>query len=90
MFLGRVTGTVVATVKHGSFEGRKLLLVDRVNEDLEPDGGYIIAVDTVQAGAGELVLVVDEGNSARQVMTDPAAPVRTVIVGIVDHVERSA
>ena len=62
MFLGRVTGTVVSTVHHPSYQGRKLLLVDRVGEDLEPEGRYVIAVDSVEAGAGELVLLIDEGN----------------------------
>jgi len=87
MFLGRVAGTVVATVEHGFYKGRKLLLVDRVDEALEPDGRYVIAVDGVGAGARELVLLVDEGNSARQVLGDPSAPVRAVIVGVVDAVE---
>ena len=52
----------------------------------EPSGGYLIAVDTVGAGAGETVLLLDEGNSARQVLAAPGAPIRTVVVGIVDEV----
>ena len=87
MFLGRVTGTVVSTVHHPFFQGRKLLMVDRVDDALEPTGDYIIAVDSVQAGAGELVLLIDEGNSARQVVGDPGAPLRTIIVGVVDDVD---
>jgi len=87
MFLARVSGTVVSTVNHPYFDGRTLLLVDRVDENLEPTGGYMIAVDSVQAGAGELVLVLDEGTGARQVTGDPKGPVRTVIVGIVDEVD---
>ena len=86
MFLGRVSGTVVSTVQHPFYRGRRMLLVDRLDEALEPDGRYVIAVDAVDAGAGELVLLVDEGNSARQVTGDPSAPVRAVIVGVVDQV----
>ncbi len=87
MFLGRVSGTVVSTVQHPFYRGRRMLLVDRLDEALEPDGRYVIAVDAVDAGAGELVLLVDEGNSARQVTGDPSAPVRAVIVGVVDQVQ---
>jgi microcompartment protein CcmK/EutM len=51
----------------------------------QPGGGYTIAVDAVDAGAGETVLILDEGNSARQVLNAPDAPVRAVVVGIVDE-----
>ena len=63
-----------------------MLLVDCINPDGSANGKYLIAVDTVDAGAGETVLIVDEGNSARQVVDDKAAPIRSVIVGIVDHI----
>ena len=83
MFLGRVAGTVVATVHHPFYGARRLLLVDKVHPDGTPTGDYVIAVDTVDSGAGETVLVIDEGNSSRQVLGDPSAPVRAVIVGVV-------
>jgi ethanolamine utilization protein EutN len=86
MYIGRVSGTVVATVKHAAFNGRKLLIVDRLGEDGQPSGGYDICVDTVQAGMGDKVLVLDEGNGARQVLNLKTAPIRAVIVGIVDDV----
>jgi microcompartment protein CcmK/EutM len=89
VFLGRVTGTVVSTVHHPFYGERRLLLVDRLGGELEPDGRYVIALDAVDAGAGELVLLIDEGNSARQVTDDPNGPVRAVIVGVVDAVERT-
>ncbi len=89
MFLGRVSGTVVSTIHHPFYGERRLLLVDRVDGKLEPDGRYVIAIDSVDAGAGELVLVIDEGNSARQVLRDPSGPVRAVIVGVVDEVDVS-
>ena len=87
MFLARVSGTVVSTVNHPFYDGRRLLLVDRVNDKLEPDGRSLIALDQVDAGAGELVLIIDEGNSSRQITGDPGAPVRAVIVGVVDAVD---
>jgi ethanolamine utilization protein EutN len=90
MFLGRVSGTVVSTIHHPFYQGRRLLLVDRVNERLEPDGRYVIALDAVDAGAGELVLIIDEGNSARQVTRDPGGPARAVVVGVVDEVHLGA
>jgi microcompartment protein CcmK/EutM len=88
MMLGRVLGTVVATVQHRWYAGKKQLLVGAVNPDGSLDGSrYILAVDTVGAGVGETVLVEDEGNSARQIVGDPDAPVRSLIVGIVDRVD---
>lgn len=87
MYIGRVTGTVVATIKHEAFYGRKLLLVDRLDLDGEVTGHYDICVDVVQAGVGDRVLVIDEGNGARQILNREVAPVRAVIVGIVDDVE---
>lgn len=100
MYVGRVSGTVVATIKNELFRGRKLLVVDRL--DLaglaalsagkpakgRPGAKYDIAVDMVQAGEGDIVLVLDEGNSARQIVDrEPDGAIRAVIVGIVDEIE---
>ena len=91
MKLGRVVGTVVATIKAPIFDERALLLVDLLEPDGREAGGYLIAVDTVGAGAGETVLVLDEGTSARQIVgVTTGGPLRTVIVGIVDAVEGPA
>ncbi len=90
MKLAKVVGTVVSTVASPIFEGRTLLLVDLLEPDGREAGGYLIAVDTVGAGAGETVLVLDEGTSARQIIGAPHGPLRTVIVGIVDAVEGPA
>ena len=91
MKLGRVVGTVVATVKAPILDGRRVLVVDLLEPDGRAAGGYLLAVDTVGAGAGETVLVLDEGNSARQVVGETGGgPLRTVIVGIVDAVEAPA
>lgn len=86
MKLGRVVGTVVSTINVPAFDGRALLLCDLLDPAGTPAGGYVIAVDSVGAGAGETVLILDEGNSARQVLVAPGAPIRTVVVGIVDAV----
>ena len=90
MKLARVVGTVVSTITSPIFEGRTLLLVDLLEPDGRQAGGYLVAVDTVGAGAGETVLVLDEGTSARQIVGAAYGPLRTVIVGIVDAVEGPA
>jgi ethanolamine utilization protein EutN len=84
--LGRVVGTVVSTINSPAFDDRTLLLCDLLEPSGEPAGGYVIAVDTVGAGAGEVVLILDEGNSARQILGLAQAPIRTIVAGIVDEV----
>ena len=84
MKLARVAGTVVSTINTPVFEDRRLLLCDLLDLEGEPTGAYTIAVDTVDAGAGETVLILDEGNSARQVISAPDGEIRAVVVGIVD------
>lgn len=90
MFIAKVAGTVVATIKLPAFHTQKLLLVERLSADGAAQEPYMIAVDTVQAGVGDTVLVLDEGNGARQVLAAENAPIRTVIVGIVDRVDVGA
>lgn len=85
MKLGRVAGTVVSTISHPIYDGRRLLMCDLLAADGGDTGDYLICVDAVGAGAGEVVLILDEGNGARQVVGDPEAPIRAVIVGIVDE-----
>lgn len=88
MYIGRVFGNVVATIKHPFFDGHKLLLVERLQPQGDAESRYDIAVDLVQAGPGDTVLVLDEGSSARQLLSaEPHGPVRAVIVGIVDLVD---
>ena len=86
MKVARVVGNVVSTIQSEIFDGRKLLLCDLLDASGEPDGNHLIAVDTVGAGAGELVILIDEGTSARQILDLTAGPVRTVVVGIVDDI----
>jgi len=85
--LARVLKQVVATEKHASYVGQKLFIVKDVGLDGELAGGAIVAVDRVQAGVGDLVLLMQEGGSARIMLRDSNAPIRSVIVGIVDAVE---
>ena len=87
MKVARVAGTIVATIQAEVFDERKLLVCDLLDAAGEPDGTSLIAVDLVGAGAGETVLVLDEGNSARQVTGLAAGPMRTVVIGIVDTID---
>lgn len=88
MYIGRVAGTVVATIKHDTFKDRKLLLVDRLTPEGQVTGRYDVCVDVVQAGVGDVVLVIDEGNSARQIVgLEPNGAIRAVVVGVVDEIQ---
>lgn len=89
MRLGRVLGTVVATQKNIKLEGAKLLLVQAIGLDREPIGPVVLAVDAVQAGVGETVLLVIEGRAAVSALRRRGAPVDAAIVGIVDQVDGS-
>ncbi len=88
MILGRVAGEIHSTINHPFYDARKLLVVDRTDPEGRATGDYLIAVDAVDAGVGQQVLVLDEGNGARQVLASSVGPVRSVVVGIIDHVER--
>ena len=87
MYIGRVSGTVVATIKDEAFAGRKLLIVDKLTPEGDTTGDYDICVDVAQAGVGDRVLVLDEGNGARQILQRKIAPIRAVVVGVVDDVD---
>ena len=86
MILARVTGRITSTIHHPDMEGQRLLVLDKLDADGEPNGGYVIAIDTVGAGYGETVIMLDEGNGARQILGVAGMPVRSVVVGIVDEV----
>ena len=87
MILARITGSVVSTIHHPIVDGHKLLLAERLDMSGKPSGGYLIALDAIGAGQGETVLILDEGTGARQILNDSNAPVRSIVVGIVDAVE---
>ncbi len=84
MFVARVIGEVVSTIKHDALAGRKLLVIEKLTEKGEPTGDSQLAVDSVDAGEGDMVLVMDEGSSAALVTGMDNPPIRTIIVGVID------
>jgi len=84
MKMGRVIGSVVSTRKDPKLSGLKLLIVENLTLDLEPEGGYVVAVDAVGAGAREVVLYAT-GSSARQTEQTRDRPVDAVIMAILDQ-----
>ncbi len=88
MRLCRVVGNVTSTVKHPAYVGQRLLIVQPVDEDGRDIDESFLAVDHIQAGAGETVLVMREGNGVRQLLAlGQQVPIRSLIVGVVDAVE---
>ncbi len=87
MQIATVVGTVVATKKHASLVGAKLLLVQPQTPEGEPRGPVLLAIDSVGAGVGERVLVVIEGKAAGDALGRRGAPVDAAIVGIIDCVD---
>ncbi len=83
MNLARVAGTVVATQKEPSMSGVKFLLLERISEKLESKGDFVVAVDAVGAGEGEVVLYAS-GSSARQTQLTKDRPADAVVMAIVD------
>lgn len=87
MILARVTGTLTSSNKDPELADYKLLVVQPLDLDLEPEGEELIAVDRVDAGVGDRVLVVKEGNAARQITGRERVPLQAVVVGVVDRVD---
>ena len=87
MKLCRVKGNVVASVKHPTYRGHKLMIVQPLDETQKDAGEVFLAVDLVQAGPGDTVLVMQEGNGVRQILKQQKLPIRSVIIGIVDAVD---
>jgi microcompartment protein CcmK/EutM len=89
MILAKVLGTVTATEKHPAFHARKLMVVQPLDDARAPNGKSFLAVDhTSSAGKGDTVLVLREGTGVRQILADKTLPIRSLIVGVVDQVER--
>jgi microcompartment protein CcmK/EutM len=84
MVIGKVVGTVVTTISHPHYKGRRLLVVQPLALEGQPQDGDFVALDNSQAGIGDTVLVNREGSGARQVLNNPDACVISVIVGIID------
>lgn len=87
MYLGTVVGEVVSTHKNERLVGKRLLLVQRLTLAMKPEGVETIALDVVDSGIGDNVLVVQEGSSARKIFDDQWLPVQAVIVGVLDRVD---
>lgn len=84
----RVVGPMWAAVKHPAYAGRPLFVVQPVDELGKDTGSSFVAIDHVQAGVGDKVIVLTEGNGVRQILQmGDIVPIRSIIVGIVDHVE---
>lgn len=87
MIYCRVIGNVVATAHHPVYDGQKLMIVQPLGEAGDDVGKSFLAVDRVQAGPGDRVLVMREGNGVRQLMgMGDQVPIRSLIVGVVDAV----
>ncbi len=87
MIIGKVTGTYVSTQKNDQLHDKKILIVQPITPEGNPSGREILAVDVVDAGVGDKVLLMSEGTSARQILTNDKIPVHTVIVGVVDDLD---
>lgn len=86
MILARVTGHVVSTIKHPGLHGYAVFCVQPIDEFGSADGESFLAVDHAQAGPGDTVIVLREGNGIRQVLAAAKNPIRCLIVGVVDAV----
>ncbi|MBN2237643.1 MAG: EutN/CcmL family microcompartment protein [Bacteroidales bacterium] len=89
MRLGKVIGTVVSSTQAKDYESRKILVIQPLDADKKPAGTSFLAIDTVQAGVGDIVFTIEEGNSARAVIADAdALTIKTVVAAIVDHISK--
>ena len=89
MQIARVVGNVVSTQKNAKLEGAKLLLVQPLDLEGQPRGAAVLAIDGVDAGIGDRVLLIQDGRSAQLVLGRGVAAVDAAVVGVVDAVELS-
>jgi microcompartment protein CcmK/EutM len=87
MLIARVIGELVATQKHSSHEGRKVLLVQPLNLDGSDRGDAVVALDAVDAGVGDRVLLVTEGFSAMTAVGRPQSPIDMAVIGFIDQID---
>ena len=80
-----VLGSATQTIHHPAYDGQKLMVCQGLDENRKPLGPSFLAVDSVQAGAGDEVIVLFEGNGIRQIFGVKQLPIQSLIVGIVDH-----
>lgn len=87
MILGKVIGNVVSTIMAPGYESKKILIIQPIDPKGNPKGKSFLAIDAVQAGVGDTVITIDEGNSARSVINEPESfTIKTVVAGIVDEI----
>lgn len=87
MLFGRVKGTAICTMKYPGMENLKLLVVQPLDKDLKPKGGLQVAVDVVQAGSGDLCMMVRSREAALAIPEIKFVPVDLALVGIVDELD---
>ncbi len=89
MQLAKIVGNLVSTHKNEKLVGKKLLIVQPIDEELVPFGNEMVAVDGVGAGIGDTVLILNEGGSARMITnaTSPYSPIELCVAGIVDSIK---
>ena len=87
MLIARVVGELVATQKHPSHEGRKLLLVQQLNLDGSNRGDAVVALDAVDAGVGDQVLLTTDGFSAMTTVGRPQSPIDMAVIAFIDSIE---
>ena len=87
MIIAKVIGNVVSTIKANGYEAKKIMLIQPIDYLGNVQGTSFLAIDAVQAGVGDTVLVLEDGNSAREIINEPETfTIRTVIAGIIDEI----
>ncbi|NVO20540.1 MAG: EutN/CcmL family microcompartment protein [Bacteroidetes bacterium] len=87
MILAKIIGNVVSTAKEPGYESRKILLVQPIDPKGNPSGKSFLAIDTVQSGIGDTVLILEEGGSARSILDEADTfTIKSIIAGIVDQI----
>lgn len=87
MQICKIIGTVTATVKNEQFKGKKIMIAQPLDLSEKPVGKEVLAIDSVGAGVGDKVLVMQEGGSAQIIMNNKKMAVQAIIVGVVDAVD---
>lgn len=89
MILGKVIGNLVSTIIAKGYESKKILIIQPVDPTGKPKGSSFLAVDAIQAGIGETVLILEEGGSARAILNEPESmTVKCVVASIVDEITK--
>jgi ethanolamine utilization protein EutN len=87
MYIGKVIGDVVSSVKYETLKNQKILIVQPIDPDMKAKGEPVLAIDMVDSGIGDVVLIVDQGTAARTVLDMEYPTIRTLILGVVDRID---